>query len=159
DDSYFGLIYTLDEDDDWRDERNWVKANPNLGVSKKLDDMRRLAKRAQEMPARLNAFLRLHLNLWTPAETSWVNREKWDACGVHQVDEAQLVGRRCYGGLDLSSNTDVTAWVLVFPPEDDDEPYQVLCRFFIPGDNIIDRVRKDRVPYDAWVRANHITAT
>jgi len=70
-----------------------------------------------------------------------------------------LKGRVCYGGLDLSSNTDVTAWVLVFPPEDDDGKYEVLCRFFLPEDNMMERVRKDRVPYDVWVRQGFITTT
>lgn len=158
DDSWFGIIFTLDEDDDWQDERCWIKANPNLGVSKKLDDMQRLAERAKEMPSRLNAFLRLHLNIWTQAETKWVSREHWDACGK-AVDELGLRGRTCYGGLDLSSTTDVSAFVLVFPPQTEDDDYQVLCRFWIPEDSMHDRVRRDRVPYDAWVRQGYITAT
>ena len=157
-DSFCGLIYSLDEGDDWQDESLWVKANPNLGVSKKWDDMRRLAAQAKEMPSALNAFLRLHLNQWTQAETRWLSRALWDACST-PVDEAALIGRRCYGGLDLSSTTDVTAWVLVFPPQDEEEPWYVRPRFFIPEDNMHERVRRDRVPYDAWERAGYLTAT
>jgi phage terminase large subunit-like protein len=168
DDSWFGIIYTLDQrrdgdpesvqDDDWQDEANWIKANPNLGVSKKWDDMRRKAMRAKEMPAALNAFLRLELDIWTQAETKWVSREHWDACGK-AVDADGLRGRTCYGGLDLSSTTDVTALVYVFPPQTDEDDYQVLCRFFIPEESMHERVRRDRVPYDAWVRQGFITAT
>jgi phage terminase large subunit-like protein len=158
DDSFFGIIYALDDEAEWEDERQWVKANPNLGVSVKLDDLRRKAAKAKEMPSALNAFLRLHMNQWTQAETRWINPEKWAACG-QSVDEVGLQGRICYGGLDLSSTTDITALVLVFPPETAEDPYQVLCRFWIPEDSMHERSRKDRVPYDAWVRQGYITAT
>lgn len=157
DDSFLGLIYGLDDGDDWEDEANWGKANPNLDVSKKRDDMRRQAKRAREMPAQLNAFLRLHLNVWTQVEDRWMNPDKWRACGKRPLPD--LIGRRCYGGLDLSSTTDVSALVWVFPPEDDDEPYWVLPRFWIPLENLQERVRRDRVPYDAWLRDGLIEAT
>ena len=159
DDTHFGVIYAMDEEDDWEDERNWIKANPNLHVSKKIDDMRRLADRAREMPAALNSFLRLHLNVWTQAETRWINRNAWDACGEYEVDAAALQGRRCYGGLDLSSTTDISAWVLVFPPVEPEAPYEVLCRFWIPGDNAQERIHRDRVPYDAWIRHGYLEAT
>ncbi len=158
DDSWFGLIFTLDADDDWNDERVWIKANPNLHVSKKVDDMRRKAARAREMPSALNAFLRLELDVWTQSETKWVDVEHWRACGG-MVDPAGLRGRTCYAGLDLSSTTDVSALVLVFPPETDADGYQVLCRFFIPEEAMVERSRRDRVPYDAWVRQGYITAT
>lgn len=158
DDSFFGLIFTLDEDDDWEDEGAWLKANPNLGVSKKVHDMRLKARKAQEMPSALNVFLRKELNVWTQAETRWVPVDHWAACG-QAVDATGLRGRTCYGGLDLSSNTDVTALVLVFPPETDEDLYQVLCRFWIPEENILDRVKLDRVPFDAWVRQGYVVAT
>lgn len=167
DDSWFGAIYTLDKikdasgnlvDEDWNDESVWVKANPNLGVSKKLDDMQRKAARAREMPAALNAFLRLELDIWTQAETKWVNLEHWRQCGK-AVDADGLRGRTCYGGLDLSSNVDISAWLLVFPPQDDDDDYQILCRFWIPEEAMVERARRDRVPYPAWVRQGYITAT
>lgn len=159
DDSYFALIYTLDEGDDWEDEGVWLKSNPNLGVSKSWDYMRRAAERARQMPSALNAFLRMELNVWTQAESRWVDEAAWARCGLHVVDEARLVGRKCFGGLDLASNTDITAWVMVFPPLRLDGLYEVLCRFFIPEDNIQARVRRDRVPYDVWVREGLITAT
>lgn len=158
DDSFFGIIFSLDEGDDWEDEAVWPKANPNLGTSKKLDDMRRLALQAKEIPSKLYAFLRLHLSIWTQSETKWVPWEHWTACGK-AVDAQGLRGRMCYGGLDLSSNTDISALVLVFPPEVPEDDYQVLCRFWIPEDAMVERSRRDRVPYDAWVRQGHIVAT
>ncbi len=158
DDTWFGIIYAIDEGDDWEDERVWIKANPNMGVSKKWDDMRRKAARAREMPAALNAFLRLELDVWTQSETKWVDTEHWKSCGM-AVDAMGLRGRTCYGGLDLSSTTDVSAFVLVFPPQADGDMYQVLCRFWIPETSMVERSRRDRVPYEAWVRQGFITAT
>ena len=167
DDSWFGIIYTLDKgaegdesdkDDEWDDEQAWVKANPNLGVSKKWDDMRRLAARAKEMPSQLNAFLRLHLDIWTQAVTKWVSLDHWIQCG-QAVDAEGLRGRTCYAGLDLSSNVDISALLYVFPPMADGDEYQVLCRFWIPEEAMVERSRRDRVPYDAWVRQGYITAT
>ena len=158
DDTWFGMIYTIDEDDNWEDEKIWVKANPNLGVSKKWDDMRRLAARAREMPSQLNAFLRLHLDIWTQAETRWIPWDHWIECGK-AVDADGLRGRTCYGGLDLSSNIDVSAFVLVFPPQTNDDDTQILCRFWIPEDSMIERSNRDRVPYDVWVRQGFIQAT
>ena len=80
DDRHFGVVYGLDEGDAWEDEENWRKANPNLGVSKKWDDMRRKAARAKEAPAALNAFLRLELNVWTQVEKRWLDPEDWAGC-------------------------------------------------------------------------------
>jgi phage terminase large subunit-like protein len=159
DDSFFGMIYGIDEGDDWEDEANWWKANPNLGVSKSIDDLRRLAGRAREMPAQLNAFLRLHLDVWTQSETRWMRPEAWGACDLGAVDEAALAGRVCYGGLDLSTTTDIAALVWVFPPEREGEVFVILPRFWVPEENIVLRSRNDRVPYEAWERAGLITPT
>lgn len=167
DDSWFGAIYALDQvkdangnlvDEDWNDESLWVKANPNLGVSKKRDDMQRKAARAREMPAALNAFLRLELDIWTQAETKWINLEHWRQCG-QAVDAEGLRGRTCYAGLDLSSNVDISALVLVFPPQTDEDAYQIISRFWIPEEAMVERARRDRVPYPAWVRQGFIKAT
>jgi len=90
--------------------------------------------------------------------TKWLSMEKWGACGS-AVDAEALKGRTCYGGLDLSSVSDITAWVKVFPPEIIGGKYQVLCRFFIPENNMRDRIRKDKVPYDVWAKQGFITTT
>ncbi len=158
DDSHFGVIFTLDESDDWEDETLWGKANPNLGVSVKLDDLRRKAEKAKEMPSALNAFLRLHLNQWTQSETKWMDADKWRACG-DAVDADGLRGRICYGGLDLASTTDVAALVLVFPPQHPDDKMRALCRFWVPEAAMHVRSKRDRVPYDAWVRQGYMQVT
>src|SRR5690606_34535111 len=98
------------------------------------------------------------LNVWTQAETRWLSPDSWAACG-QPADADGLRGRTCYGGLDLSSTTDISAFALVFPPEQEGDSYKVLPRFWIPEESMRERSRRDRVPYDAWVREGYITAT
>ncbi len=168
DDSYWGIIYTLDnrldwpdleDDDDWQEEGNWKKANPLLGVSKKWDTMRSDANEAANKPAELNNFLRYHMNIWTQATVRWINPVHWAACGQLAVDEEALAGRRCYGGLDLSSTGDITALALMFLPEAGEEAYQAIVRCWLPEENMLERVRRDQVPYDVWARQGYITLT
>ena len=84
--------------------------------------------------------------------------EKWDACAF-PVDERELLDRECYGGLDLSSSIDITAFVLVFPPRDDLEKYVILPYFWIPEENMVQRVRRDHVPYDVWEKQGMLMTT
>lgn len=84
--------------------------------------------------------------------------EKWDRCAF-AANEDDLEGRICYGGPDLSSTTDITAFVLVFPPSDEDDKFIILPYFWIPEDNLDLRVRRDHVPYDVWERQGYLQAT
>ena len=84
--------------------------------------------------------------------------EKWDKCAF-SVDEDELEGCVCYGGLDLSSTTDITAFVLVFPPLDEQDKYIILPYFWIPEDNLTLRVNRDHVPYDVWERQGYLQTT
>ena len=160
DDTWFGMIYTLDEGDDWRDEKVWIKANPNLGVSKFFDDMRMKAKRAGQMTSALNNFLRRELNVWVQGAVKWMPMDQWRLCAgdVAALEMAQrLKGMTCYGGLDLSSTGDITAFVLVFI--DEDENIHVFCRFWIPEDSMLIRSRDDGVHYQQWVEQGYMEAT
>ena len=167
DDAWHGLVFTLDRNaegmlDDWELEENWYKSNPNLGVSKKLDDLRDKARVAKGMPARLNGFLQKELNVWTQASTRWIDPEAWRRCNFGPVDEGDMAGRECWGGLDLSSTLDVTALVWVFPRSRAGETpamHDVLCRFWIPEENVLERVKRDRVPFDAWIRGGWVRTT
>lgn len=160
DDTWFGIIFTIDEGDDWRDEKVWIKANPNLGVSKYIDDMRMKAKRAGQMAAALNNFLRRELNVWVQGEIKWMNMDLWRKC-AGEVPALEMPKRlkdaTCYGGLDLSSTSDITAYIMVFP--DDDDYIDVVCRFWIPEDNMLIRSRDDGVHYQKWVEQGYIEAT
>ena len=157
DDAFFAVIYTLDEDDDQWDERNWFKANPNLGVSVDLDDLRRQAAKAKRLPSSLTSFLTKRLNIYTRVSGQWIHPDKWKACGG-SFDVDALAGRPCYAGLDLSNTLDITALVLVFPPYGDDDKWRVLPRFWIPEEAMHERSQRDKVPYDTWVRAGYIEA-
>lgn len=156
-DAFFTVIFTLDEGDDEWDERNWVKANPNLGVSIDLDELREQARKAKELTSALTSFLTKRLNIWTRAAQQFIHPDKWKACGG-AFDVAALAGRVCYAGLDLSNTLDITAWVLVFPPTADDPLWRVLPRFWVPEAAMHERSRRDHVPYDAWERQGWITA-
>lgn len=157
-DAYFAYIATLDEGDDWKDERNWAKANPNLGVSVQIEELREQAKEAADKPAALNSFLRLRLNMWTEQETRWIALERWDKCGG-VVDRAALRGRACFAGLDLSSTTDLTALVLRVPAVEEGERHAILPFYWLPEDNLAQRVKRDRVPYDAWKSMGYLETT
>lgn len=154
DDTYFGYIACADESDDWRDPAVWAKANPNLGVSVKLDDLERKAAKAKETPAAQAAFMRLHLDIWTQAESPLIPMDKWDACAGLVVPEA-LKGRVAYGAYDLSANTDITAAVLVLPA--DDGMIDALPHFWMPQIGLDERIRKDGVRYDLWAKQGYIT--
>lgn len=161
DPSFLAYIAGADAGDDWTEPATWRKANPNLGVSVKEDYLRRECEQAQAIPSKQAAFRRLHLNDWTEQRTGWLPLEAWDAC-AGAVDPEELAGRRCYVGLDLSTSRDVTAAVAFFPPEDgaeDGEPGAVLPQFWIPADNVAERVRSDGVPFDAWAEAGLVTLT
>lgn len=159
DDSWFAYVATIDDGDDWQDEKVWVKANPNLGVSAKLDKLRMEAKRAREMPGLLNAFLRLHLNVWTQQVNRWIDLAVWDENAGQFIDDEKLAGRVCYGGLDLSSVNDMTAWVMVFPHEDDPEMVDVLSRFWVPEARLRDEHNRYREQYQVWVRRGFLRTT
>jgi phage terminase large subunit-like protein len=160
DDSYFAFIASMDEGDDWQDERNWYKANPNLGVSKKLDYMRDQARKAKNMPAKLNSFLRLDLNKWTQQFSRWIDMQLWDANAGPPVVDAALQGRLCYGGLDLSSVSDLTAWVLLFPDPVMPDRVTILPRLWCPEARLQDEERNQyRDQYQAWARDGWLMTT
>lgn len=160
DDSYYAYIAAADEDDDWTDPAVWAKANPSYGITVKEDYLRNAAEKAQHVPAYQNTFRRLHLNQWTQQEERWLDMAAWEASAGEVEAEAlweQMAGRPCYGGLDLASTNDVAAFVMVFPL--DDGSYAAVPRFWIPRENMIERARRDRVPYDGWARDGYITPT
>jgi phage terminase large subunit-like protein len=153
DDTFLPIIYAADPEDDWTDEDVWKKVNPSLGITIGIEDVREACKKAQEIPYEENLFRRFRLNQWVSQLTRWISLDKWDAtAGI--VNEERLKGRDCFGGLDLSSTSDITAFVLTFPPEN-----YILPFFFIPEDNMREREHRDKVPYSSWVKQGFINAT
>ena len=109
DERFFCLPYTVDEGDEWYDELTWIKVNPNLGVSKSLDDMRALAVKAMGQNTGLNTFMTKQLNVFLRSEYQWLRPDKVQACIDDSVDWDTFVGQPCWIGLDLSSKLDITS--------------------------------------------------
>ena len=159
DDEYFAYIRSADEKDDWTDPKTWRKANPNLGVSVQESFLAAECRRAQLTPAYQNTFRRLLLDQWTQQKVRWLPMEAWDACDGQAVPH-DLETLECYGGLDLASTIDIASFVLDFPPDPEAPELHIWLPFFwIPEEHMIERARKDRVPYDAWVRDGLMKAT
>lgn len=161
DDQFFGYIYTLDDGDSPTDERVWIKANPGLGHSKTVDYMRTMARKAVALPSAMVNFKTKDLNLWCGSAEGWFDMMVWDRCGRRRFDPESLKGRRCYGGLDLASTRDLTAFVLLFPPADSDPDgdWHMLCWFWCPEEKVKASEGEDVAPYSAWVKAGWLVAT
>lgn len=140
------------------DEQVQREANPSWGAIVDPGELARAAQEAADNPRLRNAFERYRLNIWTEQVDRWLPLEAWDECG-DAVDLDTLLDRPCYGGLDLSTTTDITAWVLVWPPHGDDDKWLVYPRFFVPEDNLTQRQNRDHVPYPQWARDGYICAT
>jgi len=155
DETFLPAIYCADPAADWQDERTWAAANPNLGVSVKLDFLRSECQRAIEMPAYENTFKQLYLNCWTQQDTRWIAMHNWAKGNV--PCPVNLAGRECFAGLDLATTFDTTAFVILFPL--DDGTFWVEPHFWIPEENLQQRVKRDKVPYDVWQRKGllHVT--
>ena len=158
DPTFYPVIYGADISDDWTDPKVWAKANPSLGITIGIDKVEAACNSARQNPGEENSFRQLRLNQWVKQAVRWMPMEKWDKCAF-PVNEEDLEGRVCYGGLDLSSTTDITAFVLVFPPIDEDDKYYILPYFWIPEENIELRVNRDHVPYDIWERQGFLQTT
>lgn len=158
DPTFYPVVYGLSEEDDWHDEKNWYKANPSLGQTIKIERVRDMYREALDNPAEENVFKQLRLNMWVSSLTRFIPEQIFDL-GNEPIDMSALVGRECYGGLDLSSTGDITAFVLAFPPRDESEKYILLPYFWIPEDTIPIRVRRASVPYDVWCQQGYIHAT
>lgn len=158
DPTFYPVVYSLPDDADWTLEENWYKANPSLGYTIDIERVRDAFREAQQNPADEITFRWLRLNQWISTTTRWMPMDKWDACNF-PVDPEDLLGRECYAGLDLSSTTDISAFVLVFPPQDEEDKYVILPYFWIPEENVHTRVMRDHVPYDVWEKAGEFFTT
>ena len=155
DDTFLPMIWAADPAADWKLESTWLSANPNLGVSVRLDFLRSECARAVEMPTYENTFRQLYLNQWTEQSTRWLRMDHWaqgdKPCPV------DLAGRECWAGLDLATTFDTTALVLLFPL--DDGTFWIEPHFWIPSENAHQRERRDKVPYLTWQRQGYLTMT
>ncbi len=157
DPTFLAIVYEAAPTDDWTTEETWRKANPALGGKtpfRSIDEMRRMAAEARQVPALQNAFRRLYLNQWTEQETRWLDQAAWAACAAPL---RPLADRRCFIGIDLASTTDIAAAAFLFP--DDDGTYDLLMKFWVPREGAARRAKRDRVPYSQWITDGFITGT
>lgn len=155
DDSLFGIIYTLDDKSEWDDPKMWIKANPNLGVSLSADYLADQVKDAKNRPEAVRNVMTKNVDLWVDAERTWILDDVWLKC-IGTTDPADLKGCACWGGLDLSNVSDITAYVLLFHEND---RFQLLPHFWIPEEKMLEKVRKENINYDKWVAKGYVTVT
>ncbi|MGI4856747.1 MAG: terminase large subunit [Janthinobacterium lividum] len=158
DDSFFGYIYTLDADDDKFDDTLWIKANPSLGSAKTMEYMRSVARKAADLPSARANFMTKDLNVWVNSALTWFPPEVWDK-GGGPLDPRMLAGCECYGGLDMSSTTDITAFVLLFPPDETRSFWCLLAWCFVPRAKIEQESASDAAPYRRWEEEGWLTVT
>lgn len=153
DDSYFGVFYSIDEEDDPWTEDAYKKANPNWGISVMPDMIMNLANRAMQMPSQQNAFLQKHLNVWTNADVAWMDMRAWNRCADHDLKREQFETCNCYVGLDLASKVDIAAKVLLF---ERDGHYYVFGNYYLPEDAVTESRNSQ---YQGWMRSGLLTVT
>lgn len=158
DEQFFGIEYTIDEGDDWRDPAVLQKANPNYGISVDPDDLARKVREAEQSPAGVNNFLTKHCNVWVRAESTWMPMDEWRACGPSADHPApapeELHGVPCWIGVDLAETRDIMATVLVFRFAPDD--YYVTGTYYLP-EHTVDQSPIAQVA--GWVRGGHLVQT
>lgn len=156
DDSQFGIIYGLDDDDDWTSKQALIKANPNWGISVRPEILGPLQAKAMQLPSAVNNFKTKHLNEWVNADTAWMDMRAWDGCADSDLLIGQFTGRRCWAGLDLASKTDVAALVLVFEHPDRLGSYAVFGKYYLPEETV---QASGNSQYPGWMRSGRLTVT
>jgi phage terminase large subunit-like protein len=155
DEEHFGIIYTVDQDDDWSDPVALEKANPNIGVSVARDFLLARQREAVQNARHQYRFKIKHLNLWVSSRGAFYNTQRWTGLGDAAICLDELGGRDCYLGLDLASKVDLAAMGLLFPPEDEG-PWTFLPRFYLPEQRLEDP-EADR--YRGWAEDGHVVVT
>jgi phage terminase large subunit-like protein len=156
DETHLAMIFSLDEGDDWEDPSNWIKANPNLGVSVRMDFLQdRYIKAKNEGGSKEVDFKTKNLNLWTDSQETWIPDGKWMECAGERINLEDFSGRHAYLGLDLASIRDYAALAIFIPGEVN----RLVMRFYIPEDSIAERLRKENINTDRWIKDGWIVAT
>lgn len=171
DDSCMALIFAFDPEDeerllsDWGkpvdeiEKKYWEKCNPGIGVAPTWKGVEGMYTDAvnEGVSAQTNVLTK-NFNIWVRQAKTWIPDNVWMQCAF-RVNPAELQGRRAFAAFDLSSNRDLTAYGLLFPPDDDDGQFQFLCRYYIPEENARERAIRDRVPYLDWHKAGLVRLT
>ena len=155
-DELFCFITELDKGDDWKNEANWYKANPNLGVSVELENMRSAYKEARQMATAETEFRTKNLNEWLNVADAWIKQTQWSKCHK-RFNENNLAGLKCWGGIDLSKRLDITAftWYFALP----DGKRYAKHYFFIPEAQIDAKMKSDSYLFRKWIEQGYVFAT
>lgn len=158
DDAFFAIIYALDDGDDWQDENNWIKANPNLGVSVSIDYLREQARQAAVMPTAQVNFLTKHCNIWVTGESLWCNVERWLSCASgYKIEDCLDDIESVYIGLDLAQVSDIASATGIAKMKSGE--WRVFGRHYLPEDVIEQKYRKTTVPFRKWHEQGWLTLT
>ena len=158
DDEFFAFIAELDEGDDWKDPKNYAKANVSLGVTVDMDELLKARDKAIAVPGNENSFKRYRLNVWTEQASRWLSLDLWDK-GADYFELKSLHGRKCYGALDLGRVRDFTALVLLFPPIEGETKIKIAPFFWIPEASVADRLKDGQTDFAQWVEEGWIKTT
>ena len=169
DDNTLIMIHQMDESDDWENEKNWQKCNPNMIYSSTLLDFtRRELTKAVNQPSRVPGFKTKSLNIWVDGANFWIPSEQWKKNDINfgrdkklpklTIETDKFKKIKSYAGLDLSTTTDITAFVILSEPDDDGIRY-IKPFLFCPEDTIAKRSKDDKVPYQYWCNEGYLTAT
>lgn len=157
-DDYFAAIYTIDKDDDIEDPATWEKANPCYGITVNREKFQSFINLAKQNPDLMREFKTKWLNIWVYQVESWLDMDYWEKCFV-DIEPEELKGLRCYGGLDLAQVNDLSAFILLFPPQDWLERWTVVSKFWCPAENIMEKANDSGNPYHVWAEKGLINAT
>lgn len=152
------MIHDLDDAEDWENEESWIKANPLLGDGLDIERIREEYQNAKAQPSKIPNFKTKHLNMWVDAPQIWIPNEIWMKNKVDEIPMDAFDKFEAFGGLDLSSTTDISAYVMLSEPDDDGNRY-IKPYFFCPKDTVDTRSKEDRVPYRYWVDKGYMIAT
>jgi phage terminase large subunit-like protein len=157
--AWYVKMYNAPEDADIFDEKLWYEINPSLGKTINIESVRQEALEARNSESSEKLFRWLRLNQWVSLKRiGWLPLTLWDST-EGKWNPAELIGKRCYAGLDLSSTTDLTALKLLFPPQDGIPNWREISEAWIPEDSMKERIARDGVPYDKWVKSKHLQVT
>ena len=156
DESLFAAIYTLDAGDDWTDSRTWIKANPNLGVSVDLGQMREACGEARHSTRKQGTFKTKRLNIWLGAGDAWMNMLEWDRNADKTLQLENYYSRPIFIGLDLASKIDIAAMEILIP---DGDGYVRFGKYYMPEDTVRNGAEKTHAQYAAWELDGWVTLT
>lgn len=147
-------LYTADPDADPFEAETIKQANPAFGDFQNAEEVLAMAEDARRMPSREAEYRNLILNQRIEASNPFIVRSVWESCGDPPIEDFE--GLPVYGGLDLSEVNDLTALVLIAPHEG---RWHVRPTFWLPGEGLYERARRDRVPYDVWHEQGYLETT